>query len=804
MHNPIQHVVVVGAGTMGAQIAAHFANAGTRVTLLDIVPKQLTDAERQADKTLEDHDVRNRIVRAGLEAAVKARPAAFMSKMARQRVSIGNLQDDFEAVSEADWVIEAVIEKLDIKRDLMERIDEIRRPDSIVSTNTSGIPVHEIAAGRSTSFREHFLGTHFFNPPRYLKLLELIPTADTLDAVIDRVHDFAEQRLGKGVVFAKDTPNFIANRLGSVSGAFLMDFVLREGYSVEEVDALTGPLIGRPKTASFRLLDLVGLDIAAHVRGNLAGALPNDPAAKYLDSQEASRVTEAMIERGWLGNKAGQGFYKPVEGQDGKEYWVLDLETFEYKAQEKPRFDSVAVAKDHPTPAERIGVILEQDDRAARLLREILFYGFSYASGRIPEIADTPKPVDDAMRWGFMHEQGPFELWDALGVGETAQAMTEAGHPPAEWVLDMLAGGHESFYQTSNGRATAVYSPVESGYVEIGDHCDHFTLSGLRSGDAVLEENDGASLLDAGDGVLLLEFHTKGNALDEDIFRMTNRALELLESSYSALVIGNEADNFSLGANLFTVAVAAQNGLWEQLDEAVRTFQSLNMRMRTAPRPVIVAPAGMTLGGGCELTMHSGRTVAAAETYIGLVEVGAGVIPAGGGCKEMLRRVVNPVARIENADPLPPLQKVFETLGQAKAATSAFEGQELGFLGASDRIVMNRDHLLAEARREAVHLAGAYRPNPEEKIFAGGRDLLSALRMGIFTFREGDFISDYDALIGEKLAYVLSGGELSQAQWVDPWYILDLEREAFLSLCGEEKTQARMWALLQTGKPLRN
>lgn len=804
MHDPIQHVVVIGAGTMGAQIAAHFANAGTRVTLLDIVPDSLTEAERKAGKTLEDRDVRNRIVRAGLEAAAKARPAAFMAEMARQRVSIGNLQDDFEAVSQADWVIEAIIEKLDIKRELMERIDKVRRPGSIISTNTSGIPVHEIAAGRSTGFREHFLGTHFFNPPRYLKLLELIPTEDTAPAVLDRVREFAEQRLGKGVVIAKDTPNFIANRLGSVSGAFLMDYVLREGYSVEEVDALTGPLIGRPKTASFRLLDLVGLDVATHVRGNLAQALPDDPAAKYLHSEQASRVTDEMIEQGWLGNKAGQGFYKPVEGEDGKEYWALDLETLEYKPQGKPRFESVAQAKDRSTPAERIAVILEHDDRAAKLLRETLYHGFGYASGRIPEIADTPKPIDDAMRWGFMHDQGPFQLWDDLGVRETAQAMTEAGHAPAEWVTEMLAAGYENFYQSGNGHVKQVYSPVVSKYVDIEGGEKRLSLRGLRSGEAMLEENDGASLFDAGEGVLLLEFHTKGNALDEDVFRMTDRALELLESSYSALVIGNEADNFSLGANLFTVAVAAQNGMWDQLDEAVRTFQRLNMRMRTAPRPVIVAPAGMTLGGGCELTMHSGRTVAAAETYIGLVEVGAGVIPAGGGCKEMLRRVVNPVARIENADPLPPLQKVFETLGQAKTATSAFEALELGFLGPSDRIVMNRDQRLAEARREAIHLAQAYRPNTEEKIYAGGRDLLSALRMGIFTYQEGNYISDHDALIGEKLAYILSGGELSQPQWVDPWYILDLEREAFLSLSGEEKSQARMWALLQTGKPLRN
>lgn len=804
MRAPIQHIVVIGAGTMGAQIAAHFANSGARVSLLDIVPRELTDSEQAAGKTLDDPEVRNRIVLAGLEAAKRAKPAAFMSAQATKRVTPGNLEDDFGVVARADWIIEAIVENLEIKRDLMARIDEVRAEESIVSTNTSGIPVQHIADGRTESFRAHFLGTHFFNPPRYLRLLELIPTEDTSPEVIKRVTNFAQSRLGKGVVQAKDTPNFIANRLGSVSGAFLMDLVMKDGYRVEEVDSLTGPLIGRPKTASFRLMDLVGLDVASHVRANLAKALPDDPAGAYLTSSEASRVVDEMIERGWLGNKSGQGFYKRVEGESGREYWALDLVSLEYKPQEAPRFDSMAAAEDAPSAAERIAQILQEDDRAAQLIRRILYFGFRYASGRIPEIADTPKPIDDAMRWGFLHELGPFELWDQLGAASTAQAMKEEGYPPADWVTEMLSSGHESFYVQGNADGAKVYSPLLGEYVELETVSQAMSLQRLRAQGSILEQNDGATLLDIGEGVLLLELHAKGNALDSDIFRMMERALDSLESSGSALVIGTRADNFSLGANLFTVAVAAQNNLWEQLDEAVRTFQALNMRMRGAPKPVIVATAGMALGGGCEMTMHSSRCVAAAETYIGLVEVGAGVIPAGGGCKEMVRRVVNPAVRIENADSLPPLQQVFETLGQAKTATSAFEGKELGFLGASDRIVMDRERLLMEARREAIHMAGAFLPETEEEVFAAGRDVLSALRMGIFTYLEGGFISEHDALIGEKLAYTLCGGELSRPQWVDPWYLLDLEREAFLSLCGEQKTQARMWSLLQTGKPLRN
>ncbi len=804
MRHGIHRVVVIGAGTMGAQIAAHLANAGAAVTLLDIVPDSLTPEEETAGKTLQDPEVRNRIVRQGFERALKARPAAFFTPDFADRVTLGNLKDDFDAVREADWVIEAVIENLEIKRDLMARLDEARGEDTIVSTNTSGIPVGQIAEGRSEDFRRHFLGTHFFNPPRYLKLLEVIPLPETDAAVIERLRTYAERWLGKGVVLCKDTPNFIANRLGSVGGAFLVDYALKHGYTVEEVDALTGPLIGRPKTATFRLLDLVGIDVATHVRRNLAQALPDDEAIPYLTSERAARLFDAMMERGWLGNKAGQGFYKRVE-QDGKrEYWPLNLETLEYEPPQKPRFESLGKAKDLQTVPERLRVLLAAEDRAGDLLRALTYHGLAYASRRIPEIADTPLPIDQAMTWGFMHEMGPFETWDALGVAETAEAMKNAGFAPAGWVDAMLAAGHETFYRYEGTRKVAVYHPARGDYEPIQPDPNLLLLADLKAEGKVVESNDSASLIDLGDGVLCLEFHTKANALDDDIFRLLNRALDRLEKDYEGLVIGNRAENFSLGANLFMVAVAAQNEMWDQLDQAVRAFQSLNMRLRYFPKPVVVATAGMALGGGCELALAAPRIVAAAESYLGLVEVGAGVIPAGGGCKEMLRRVVNPAMRTQNADDLPFLQRLLETIGQAKVGTSAEESRAYGYLSEADWVVMNRDHLLAEAKREVLHLADGYRPPLPEKIYAAGRDALAALRIGIFTLREGNYISEYDAHIGGKLAYVLTGGEHSRPTWVDEWYILDLEREAFLSLCGEEKTQQRMWHILQTGKPLRN
>jgi len=808
MNYSINNAVVIGSGTMGAAIAAHLANAGIRVYLLDIVPNKLTENEKNQGLTLRDQPVRNRIVNQGFQAALKSRPASFYSENPANAVQLGNLEDDFQVIKDADWVIEVIIENLTIKQGLMKRIDEIRAEKTIVSTNTSGIPVTSIADGRSPGFKEHFLGTHFFNPPRYLKLLEVIPTADTLPDVIDKISHFAEYRLGKGVVLCKDTPNFIANRLGFSSGAFALDFILKNEYTVKEVDSITGPLIGRPKSATFRLLDLVGIDVWEHVGTNLTKELSeDDQAMSYLSSEPANQLIHDMVEKGRLGNKTKQGFYKQVTVDGKKEFWPLNLSSREYEASEEIRYDSVKSAKGIEDLGERLLKLIGEDDRAADLIRSTILQGLSYASHRIPEIADTPKPIDDAMSWGFGHEAGPFEIWDLLGIKTTVPLLKEAGFPPAPWVEEMVKDGKTSFYEYDGKQKTAVYDPVKKKYIPIQSSLQIIRVSEQKIDQKnILARNTSASLVDLGDGVACVEFQTKMNSIDEDSINMMNQALDYsLEGNLNGLVIGNDADNFSVGANLFGVVMAAQNEMWDQLDLIVRKLQDVNMRMRYFPKPVVIAPAGLALGGGAEITMHGNRVVAAAELYIGLVEVGAGVIPAGGGTKEMVRRIINPPMKTKDAVVFPYFQRLFEQVGQAAVAKSALEAQEMGILSAADRIVINRDHLLAEAKSEVLHMAATgYRPPAPEKIFAAGRDALSGLKIGLYNFKEGGFITDYEAVIGSKLIFVMTGGNISQSAWVDEQYFLDLEREAFLSLCGEKKTQERMWHLLQKGKVLRN
>ncbi len=795
MKYQIHKAVVIGAGTMGAAIAAHLANAGVPVTLLDIPSKE---------------GDRNKIVNEGWEQCLKAKPANLMSSELKTLVKLGNLEDDFDTVAEADWICEAIVENLKIKQDLMARIDGVRKPTAIVSTNTSGIPVHDIAEGRSKEFKKHFLGTHFFNPPRYLTLLEIIPTKDTSKDVIEFISHFGEYRLGKGTVLCKDTPNFIGNRVAFGTGAFGMDFILKNDYTVDEVDALTGPLMGRPKTATFRLMDLVGIDVWDHVGRNLAPLIPHDKLGQeYLKSEAPNKLISTLIERKWLGNKTKVGFYKEVRNEEGKkEFWSLDLNTLEHTAPTKPRFDSVKAAKEVEGLGDRLKVMLEADDKAAELVKAFTYQGFQYASSIIPEVADTPKPIDDAVRWGFMHEAGPFEMWDMLGVKETVKKMKAAGYPATKWVNEMLKAGVESFYQykrsspaDKNGEKVGVYDISKKKYVKLKKVDGAIMLKQQK----VVAQNAGATLRDLGDGVACLEFHTKMNALEEDIFVMLDEALNRLDTEFDGLVIGNEAEHFSAGVNLFTVVVGAQQGMWDKLAEDVSKVQNLFMRMRYSPKPVVVAPVGYTLGGGCEVTLHGSRVVAAAETYIGLVELAMGVIPAWGGTTEMLRRIVNPVMRIENAEALPALQKAFLQMGMAKVATSAEEAREMNFLTQHDRVVMNRSHLLAEAKKEVLHMVGSgYKAPAPESIYAAGRDALAAIQVGAWMFKEGQYITQYDHHVAGKLAYVMCGGELTRGQWVSEQFILDLEREAILSLLGEEKTQARMWNFLQTGKPLRN
>jgi 3-hydroxyacyl-CoA dehydrogenase len=794
MKYQVHKAVVIGAGTMGASLAAHFANAGIPCTLLDIVPK---------DAPKDDKKARNKIVQAGWDACLKGKPANIMSSDLATFVSLGNLEDDFDVIGEADLVIEAIIENLKIKQGLMERIDAVRKETGIIATNTSGIPVKDIAEGRSEGFKKHFLGMHFFNPPRYLKLLELIPTDDTLPEVVDFISHFGEFRLGKGIVLCKDTPNFIGNRLAFGTGAFSMHYILENGYTVDEVDNITGPLIGRPKTATFRLIDLVGIDVWQHVGENLAPAIPHDELGKkYLASDKPAKLISTMVDKGWLGNKTKCGFYKMVREDGKKKFLSLDLETLEHTPSEKPKFDSIGKAKKSEDGlVSRLKVMLDEDDKAAKLVQALTYQSFQYASTIIPEVADTPKPLDDATRWGFMHEAGPFEIWDMLGVADTVEVMKAEGYPPAEWVDGMLKAGKETFYQYDNGSKVGVYDITKEDYVRIERTLGLILLKEQTE----ISKNAGASLYDIGDGIACVEFHTKMNALDDDIFEIVNEGLNRAETEFDGLVIGNEADNFSAGANLFMVVVAAQQKMWDQLEPSIKKLQDMNMRIRYFPKPVIVAPAGLTLGGGCEITMHSSRTVAAAETYIGQVEMGAGVIPAGGGTKEFMRRIINPAMRTPEVTVLPFLQKAFLQIGQAKVATSAEEARQFGILGLADRVVINRDHLLTEAKKEALHMiASGYKPPAPELVYAAGRDMLGAARIAAWGFAEGKFMTEHDLLIAQKLAYVLTGGGLSKPQWVSEQYILDLEREAFLSLCGEEKTQARMWSLLNTGKPLRN
>ncbi len=808
MRYKVNRAVVIGAGTMGAALSAHLANAGVLVTLLDIIPHALSTKEKGAGLTLDSRSVRNRIANQGLQRAINSSPASFFAKELSERITVGNLDDDFEIIAKADWVIEAIIENLEIKQNLMARIEDVRQKHCIISTNTSGIPIASIAKDCSVNFRQHFLGTHFFNPPRYLKLLEIIPTADTLPEVISFINHFGEYHLGKGIVPCKDTPNFIANRIGFGSGAFALDYILNNRYTVAEVDAITGPVMGRPKTATFRLIDLVGADIWKHVGANLAASIQHDEhAMRYLNSEPANKLISTLVDNGWLGNKAKQGFYKKVIKDGKKEFWTLNLETLDYELADKPKFDSISKAKGKETLAEKLEVMLLSDDRAARLVKSLTYQGFAYASECIPEIADTPKPIDDAMCWGFGHQMGPFETWDMIGVSNGIDSMKAAGFPPAPWVTTMLKNDIKTFYKYDGDRKIAVYSPGNGNYETIAPAKNVISLNDEKGRGKVVCRNSGATLIDLGDGVACVEFNTKMNAIDDDLISMINEAMDRAENDqFEGLVIGNDDQRaFCAGANLFGVVMASQNGMWQQLELMVKALQDTNMRMRYFPKPIVIAPHSLTLGGGAEITMHAPRVVAAGELYIGQVEIGVGVIPAGGGTKELLRRIVNPAMRVKNNLVLPAMEKVFEIIGQAKIATSAVEARQFGFLNETDRIVMSRDHLIDEAKKEVVYMINTgYRPPTPEKIFAAGRDTLAALQAGLHIFSKGGYITEYETHIGSKMIAVMTGGEHSVPTWVTEQYILDMEREAFLSLCGEEKTQKRMWHMLQTGKPLRN
>ena len=806
MTSTIRRVAVLGAGTMGAAIAAHCANAGLPVYLLDLAPDRLTPEEEARGLSLEHPAVRNRIVRAGFERMVQARPPNLFSPATADLITLGNFADNFAWVGEADWIVEAIVERLEPKRELLARVEAVRKPGSIVSSNTSGIPLHQIAAGRSEEFRRHFLGTHFFNPPRYLKLLEVIPTADTGPAVVERVRAFAQRVLGKGVVVTKDTPNFIANRLGSYGMAAIRR-ALEQGFTVEEVDALTGPLVGRPKTATFRLADLAGLDIMVGVNENLYQAVPHDESrAEFRTPPQLRR----MLAAGRLGNKTGAGFYRAVERDGKREFWVIDFETLEYRPPRPVTIPWLAEAERRRDLGERLRFVFQQadaGDRYARFVEQNVLGALGYAARRVPEISDDLVSVDDALRWGYAHQLGPFEIWDALGVAETAARMERQGIAVAPWVKELLAGGHTSFYRRSGGQLAA-YHPITKRYEPVRRDPDWIDLAALKAAGRELAGNRDASLIDLGDGVLCLEFHSKANTIGQQGFALLDQALTFLASddAWQALVIGNQGEYFSAGVNLREVGELVMARGPEALPGFLKAGHDLLQRLRFSPKPVVAAPFGQTRGLGVEIALACAGICAEGELYLGLVEVGAGLIPAGGGCKELVRRIVSPPMRVPGTDPLPFLRQVFETIGQAKVSTSAVEARDLGFLGPNDRIVLGRDRLIAAAKRMALGLAeGGYRPPvPGKSCYAAGRPALANLLVGIHQLKVGGFISEYDAEIGARLARVLCGGDLSAPQWVSEEYFLALEREAFFWLLQQPKTQERILHLLQTGKPLRN
>ncbi|MCA1666284.1 MAG: 3-hydroxyacyl-CoA dehydrogenase/enoyl-CoA hydratase family protein [Thermomicrobia bacterium] len=806
MSETIRRVAVLGAGTMGAAIAGYCANAGLRVTLLDIAPDALTPDEKKQGRTLESRAVRDRIVRAGFERMVTSRPASLYSATVAERITLGNFTDDFAAIGEADWIIEVVIEQLAAKQALMARIEAARAPGSIVTSNTSGIPLHQIAAGRSEEFRRHFLGTHFFNPPRYMKLLEIIPTTETDPAVVAQMRRFAERTLGKGTVLCKDTPNFIANRIGTYSGMTGMRYALDHGFSIEEVDALTGPLIGRPRTASFRLADLAGVDIMVAVAENLYDLVPDDESR---DDYRVPELVKRMVGAGLRGNKTGAGFYKRVDGPGGKrEFHVIDFDRLDYHPPQEPEIPFLKEAGAIRDLGARLRFIMDgadAGDRHAQLVEATIVPTLAYTARRVPEISDTITGIDDAMRWGFAQERGPFETWDLLGVAETVARMERRGIAVASWVKEMLATGHPTFYRQENGQAEA-YSPITKRYEPIPHDPQTIDLAALKAAAKEIEGSKGASLLDLGDGVLCFELRSKANTVGQEAMRLLDRALTLLagDDAWRAMVIGNQGDYFSAGVDVREIGGIAQANP-SALAGLLAAGHQVLQRLRFSLKPVVAAPFGNTLGLGVELALASAGICTEGETYMGLVEVSVGLIPGGGGCKELVRRIVSPAMRVAGADPLPYLRRIVETIGQAKVSTSAIEARELGYLSDTDRIILGRDRLLMEAKRMALDLAVDYQPPlPAKNCYAAGQGALAALLVGVHQYRAGGFLSVHDATILREIATVVCGGNLSAPQWVDEAYFLRLEREAFLRLLANHKTQARITHFLETGKPLRN
>lgn len=800
MKRTIKKVAVLGSGIMGSRIAAHFANIGLRVLLLDIVPRELNDVEKKKGVNETDSSFKNRIVNEAWQTAVKSKPAPLYEESFASRVTTGNFDDNMKDISDCDWIIEVVVENLKIKKSVFDQVEQFRKEGTLITSNTSGIPIHLMLDGRSEDFQKHFCGTHFFNPPRYLRLLEIIPTAKTDPEVVKFLMHFGDLQLGKTTVLCKDTPAFIANRIGIYSIMKVVDTMKKLDLTIDEIDKLTGPVINRPKSATFRTSDVVGLDTLIKVASNLYEGLKEDESR---DIFKLPPVITQMEEKKWLGDKTSQGFYKKTKDSQGNtEILTLDLKDMEYKPKSKVKFDVMETTKGMEDDAQKFKTLFGDKGKAGEFYRDSFYGLFEYSTKRIPEVADDLFKIDDALRAGFGWGYGPFETWDMLGVQKTTEKMEAAGYKPKQWVYDMIASGATTFYKTESG--VKKYYDINSKSYKVVPGTEAFILLDTLRENNVIWKNAGASIIDLGDGILNLEFHSKSNSLGGEVIDGLNRAIDMAEKDYRGLVIANEGANFSVGANIGMIFMTAIEQEFDELNFMIQQFQKTIMRVRYSSIPVVVAPHGQTLGGGCEITLHADKVQAAAETYIGLVEVGVGLIPAGGGTKEMALRTAD---RYTKGDvELNELQNSFMNIAMAKVATSAYEAMDLDYIRRDDGVSINQDRRIADAKAAALRLAelGYVQQAQRTNIRVQGRAGIALFKGGINGMKIGRYISDHDAKIAEKLAYVICGGDLSYPQEVSEQYLLDLEREAFLSLCGEKKTLERIQSILQKGKPLRN
>eukprot|EP01013_Petalomonas_cantuscygni_P006304 TRINITY_DN1724_c0_g1_i2.p1 TRINITY_DN1724_c0_g1~~TRINITY_DN1724_c0_g1_i2.p1 ORF type:complete len:803 (-),score=2.59 TRINITY_DN1724_c0_g1_i2:575-2983(-) len=797
----INKVAVIGSGIMGSGIACHFANIGVEVLLLDIVPRELTDKEKAKGLTLEDKQVRNRLVNDHLQNALKSKPSPIYHKDFASRITTGNMEDDIAKVKDYDWIIEVVIERLDIKKQVFEKLDKHRTPGTLISSNTSGIPIQFMSEGRSEDFQKHFCGTHFFNPARYLELFEIISGPKTDPEVLDFLNAYGEKFLGKTSVVAKDTPAFIGNRVGTFSIMSLFHTVNELGMTVEEVDKLTGPVIGRPKSATFRTVDVVGLDTLVHVANGIRENVKNDERAELFS---LPNYINTMHENKWLGSKTGQGFYKKIKKDDGSsEILTLDLNSMEYRANKRASFSTLEMTKSIDNVADRFPVLLKGKDKAGEFFRKNFAGLFGYVQNRIPEITNELYKIDDAMRAGYGWEHGPFQIWDAVGVEKGIELMKAEGYDIADWISEMVSSGKETFYTVKEGN-TFYYDIPKKEYVKKPGQDGFIILDNIRKSKEVFK-NSGVVVEDLGDGILNLEFRSKMNSIGGDVLAGLNRAIDIAEKDFAGLVVANQGKNFSVGANIGMIFMMAVEQEYDELNAAIKYFQDSCMRLRYSSIPTVVAPHAMTLGGGCEMTLHADRVVAAAESYIGLVEFGVGVIPGGGGSKEMTLRASETYHKDDVE--LNRLREYFLAIGMAKVSTSAHEAYDLGILKkGKDIVVVNKDRQIAAAKEVAKFMAeqGYTKPIERTDIKVLGKQALGAFLVGTDQMNAGKYISDHDKKIANKLAYVMAGGDLSEASYVSEQYLLDLEREAFLSLCGERKTLERLEHMIKKGKPLRN